>query len=459
MLLFACAGIASGQERPGQFAHGAVIAVDGAESHYRFALPAAAYMGIARRDLGDLRVFNGSGEAVPYAFVPVRPKAIAPEMRPSKLFPLYGEEAKGLDGVDVRIEHTHRGMVVHARSGAPSRLAGRKLLGYLLDAGEDKAPLEALNLDWGTRQGFTGFARVEASDDLKRWISLVNGAAVLFLEHDGARLEQKRIELAGARARYLRLSFDGVPQDFALKQASLELRADRAQPERDWFSALGTQDARRRDEYLFDTGGHFPVDRLRFALPQTNTVAQVQILVRDKAEDPWYPVTSTTLYRLRRESRDIINPDVVVAAVASRYWLLRVDQRGGGLGAGEVRLEFGWIPHELVFAARGTSPFSLAYGMKAAKPGAMPLATVLPGYKAGEPVPAKIAAVSVQAPLTREPVSPLKDPGSFVKAAVDSGDAKKWALWAALVAGVLVLGWMAFGLLRQVGKTGDRNSR
>jgi len=40
----------------------------------------------------------------------------------------------------------------------------------------------------------------------------------------------------------------------------------------------------------------------------------------------------------------------------------------------------------------------------------------------------------------------------YVKEAVDSGQAKKWALWAALVAGVLVLVWMAFALLRQVGK-------
>jgi hypothetical protein len=459
VLALACGSIASAQERPGQFAHGAVIAADGADSHYRFALPAAAYMGIARRDLADLRIFNGSGETVPYAFVPLRPKSLAPEVRAAKLFPLYGEEAKGLNGVDVRIEHTPGGTVVRARSGGPSRPRGRKLLGYLIDAGEEKPPLEALNLDWEARQGFTGFARVEASEDLKHWTSLVQGAPVLFLEHHGARLEQKRIELAGARARYLRLSFDGVAADFALKQASIELRADKSQPERDWFSAVAAQDSRRRGEYFFDTGGHFPVDRLRVALPEPNTVAQAQIFVRDRPEDPWLAVTSTTLYRLRRESRDIVNPDVVVSPNASRYWLLRVEQRGGGLGAGEVRLEFGWVPHELVFAARGASPFSLAYGMKSAKPGAMPLATVVPGYKTDEPIPAKAAAVSVQPPLKREPVSPLKDPGSFMKAAVDSGEAKKWALWAALLAGVLVLAWMAFGLLRQVGKpAGDRES-
>lgn len=458
-LLAVCAGVAGAQERPGQFAHGAVITIDGAESHYRFAVPAAAYMGISRRDLGDLRIFNGAGEAVPYAFVPVRTKLAVPESRPSKLFPLYGEEAKGLDAVDVRVERTSRGTVVRASSSGAARPASRKILGYIVDAGEGDAALEALQLEWSTRQGFTGFAHVEASDDLKRWSSLVKGAPVLFLEHDGARLERKRVELVGARAKYLRLSFHGVPEDFVLKEAGLELRADKKLPERDWLSVAGTQDQRRPGEYTFDTGGHFPVDRLRFALPQTNTVAQVQILARDRNEDPWLQITSSTLYRLLRDSRDIVNPDVVVAGNASRYWLLRVDQRGGGLGAGDVRLEFGWVPHELVFAARGAAPFSLAYGMKTAKPAAMPLATVLPGYKADEPIPAR-TAVSIQPSLSREPVSAFKDPGSFIKAAVDSGEAKKWALWAALVAGVLVLGWMAFGLLRQVGRAGEnRDSR
>jgi len=324
-----------------------------------------------------------------------------------------------------------------------------------VDVGEEKPALQALTLEWSSRQAVTGFAHVEASEDLKRWTSLASGAPVLVLEHGGARLEQKRVELGGARARYLRLSFTSVPQDFRLKQAGLELRAEKSQPERDWLAIAGTPDAKRPGDYAFDTGGHFPIDRLRFALPQVNTVTQARIFVRERAEDPWRPVASAVLYRLRRDSRDIVNPDVEVHGEPVRYWLLRVDQRGGGLGAGEARLEFGWVPHEVVFAARGAPPFSLAYGLKVAKPGAMALATVLPGYKPDEPITVKTAAVSVQAPLVRERASLWRDPGSFARAAIESGEAKKWALWAALVAGVLVLGWMAFGLLRQLGKAGD----
>jgi uncharacterized protein DUF3999 len=451
VLFMVCAG-ASAQESAGQFAHGAAISVEGADSHYRFPMPAAAYLGITRGDLGDLRVFNAAGEPVPHAFAPLRPKAIAPETKAAKLFPLYGEESKGLDGVDVRLEQTTRGTTRLRVASKPSSGSGRKLLGYLIDTGEEPPALAALRLDWAAGSDFTGLGYVEGSDDLKRWRSLADGAPIVFLEHDGARLEQSRLPVAGAKSRYLRLSFTGLPRTFALKEVRLELPADAWQPARDWLGVPGTHDPKRAGEYLFDTGGHFPVDRVRFALPQQNTVAQGRLFARGRAEDAWQPVTSVLLYRLLREGREFVNPDVVVPADSRRYWMLKVDQRGGGLGAGEVRLEFGWIPHEVVFAARGAAPFSLAYGMKGAKPAAMPIATVLPGYKVGEPIPAKLAAVSVDGPLVRQEPSLLKDPAGFLRAAVASGEAKRWALWAALVVGVLVIAGMAFGLLRQLGR-------
>ena len=447
LLFFLWAGFVSAQEKPSQFQHAASIAGAGSDSHYRITLPAATYRGVTRADLGDLRVFNGAGDPVPYAFVPPRPKPPAAEQRAARLFPLHGEEAKGIEAVKIRIQQKS-GTIIDVSSDAPAK-AQRKLLGYLVDAAELKAPLEALELDWVARQGFTGHARVEASDDLKSWRTVTAAAPLLYLEHAGQRLERKRVELAGARAKYLRLSFTGVPGDFSLRQARLELRGDRPEPAREWLGIAGKESPKVRGEYEFDTGGHFPVDRLRFALPEINTVAQVQIFFRARTEDPWVPATSATLYRLRRDSGEVVNPDVAVFANASRYWLLRVDQKGGGLGSGEVRLEIGWIPHEVVFAARGAGPFTLAYGMKIARPGSMPIAAVLPGYREGEPVALKTATLGEASAARRAP----SGFSEYLSEAAESGEAKKWLLWAALVGGVLVLVWMAFALLRQVGKT------
>jgi hypothetical protein len=454
LLLVVFAGWAAGvmaQERPEQFKHSARISGAGGDSHYRFTLPADAYRGVTSPDLGELRVFNGAGERVPYAFVPHRPAAQEPAFQATKLFPLLGEEAKGMDALNVRIRHTSGGGTAVDVSSTPgAKGAPRKLLGYVVDPGDlKKAPLEALVLDWRSREGFTGWAQVEASEDLKSWRTLASGASILLLEHAGQRLERRRIELGGQQGRYLRVSFSGVPADFALNAARLELRPDKAEPAREWLALPGRPDAAKPGEYEFDSGGHFPADRLRFVLPQVNTVAQVEIFSRNRAEDAWRAATSGTVYRLRRDGIEVTSAELRVAPSSSRYWLLRVDQRGGGLGAGEVRLEIGWVPHQVVFAARGAEPFSLAYGMKRAKPGALPITSVLPDYKEGEAISLKTVSLSALAAPAPGASAGFSE---YIRDAVDSGRAKRWALWGALALGVLLLLWMAFALLQQVGK-------
>lgn len=430
------------QETPARYSHAARIEGAGEDSHYRFALPPDAYRGVTRPDLGDVRVFNGAGEPVPYAFVPPRPATLDPALRGTKLFPLRGEEAKGLDGVNIRVRQGRDGTTIDVSSTPGGGKAARKLLGYLVDASALKTPLEALVLDWQSREGFTGTARVEASEDLRSWRPVAS-APVLFLEHAGHRLERNRVELHGARAKYLRLSFTGVPAGFALRGARAELRPERVEPERQWLTLAGKPVDNRPGEYEFDAGGHFPVDRVRFVLPQVNTVAQAQLFSRNRSEDAWRLAASGTLYRLRRNGAEVTNADLSVAPGGGRRWLLRVDPRGGGLGGGEVKLEIGWVPHEVVFAARGTGPFSLAWGLKVAKPGALPISAVLPEYKEGEALKLKVASLAAPAPQAPS--------GSTFSDYVQSGEAKKWALWAALVAGVLLVAGMAFALLRQVG--------
>jgi len=235
-----------------------------------------------------------------------------------------------------------------------------------------------------------------------------------------------------------------------LKAIRVELRGEQAESVREWLMAP-VPGGKERGELLFDTAGQFPVDRIRLALPQLNTVAQVQLLVRERDEDKWRFVASATAYRLRGSGGEIVNPDVVVPASTERYWLLRVDQKGGGFGAGEVRAEVGWLPHQVVFAARGDAPFRLAYGAKTARQGALAIGAVLPGYKDGDLKIAKAARVGEPSGDAPQAASLLRDPVQYFRALAASGDGKKWLLWGALLAGVLLLAWMAFRLLGEIG--------
>lgn len=443
-LLFFIVGAAAAQERPASHPYSTSVDVDGSSAHYRVLLPAAVYRGVARRDLGDIRIFNAAGEPVPYAFAPRDKDKAEPATQPVKLFPLYGDREKGIEGAAMRVQRTAGGSVVNVSISQAQPAPGKALLGYLLDATEVKQPTQALLLAWQAPEGFSGQTRVEGSDDLKQWHTLAWDAPILFLEHKGARLERSRVELKGSKAKYLRVSFSGVPPDFALKAVSLELRAADAEPAREWVSLAG-REGKSRSELEFDSEGYFPVDRLRIALPQANTVAEVQFLSRGRRDDPWRPAAAATVYRLSNpddKSVEVRNPDIRTPRNDHRYWLVKVDEKGGGFGSGEVRLELGWMPHEVVFAARGAAPFTLAYGDKAAKPGALPAASVMPRRADGELPPVKLAGLGPIA-QTRKPAVSL----------FEHEDAKKWLLWFSLLAGVLVLTWMALRLLRELGNS------
>jgi hypothetical protein len=100
----------------------------------------------------------------------------------------------------------------------------------------------------------------------------------------------------------------------------------------------------------------------------------------------------------------------------------------------------GWLPQQLVFAARGGSPFVLAYGSSTAMSNALPIRTLVPGYD----TPAA-PAIGVAKPQSTN-VEALGGAERLTRPI----DAKRWLLWSTLVLGVIVLGWMAWRLSRQM---------
>jgi len=174
-------------------------------------------------------------------------------------------------------------------------------------------------------------------------------------------------------------------------------------------------------------------------LPQSNAVASLDVLSRSKPADSWRRVTAATVYRLVREGDELTSADIEVASTADRYWLVKIDQRGGGIGGRPPGLSAGWVPHRFVLASRGTGPFQLAYGSRDAKAPAFPIATLGQITRArrssssGGRRPAWLHPVSPSAwPGRRTPSnSAAKRPGASALTgnAGRSGGASCWASW------------------------------
>jgi hypothetical protein len=219
-------------------------------------------------------------------------------------------------------------------------------------------------------------------------------------------------------------------------------RGDRAvDAVRQWREIAGSAVAGKDGDFEYDLGGAFPIDRIAVDLAEINSVVPSQLFARATPKDEWRPVLTTVFYRLGEAGGEVTSPPVPVAGNDRRYWLIRTDPRAGAAGRAPPRMRAGWRVPELVFATRGGAPFMLAYGSHNAQQGTLPIATLIPGYDAAKGLPSSVA---------------LAQPGVVTQLGGPARlrvplDAKRWLLWAILVLGAGILGWMAYRLARQTG--------
>ena len=443
--------ISGAAEKPQDFAFGIPLTVEADSAFYRVALPAAFYAGSGRADQGDLRVFNGDGAVVPYARLdsPAAPR----ERKPATVLPIFpllvDEQGGDLSGLSLTINQSAGKTFVSLTTREGQPVPAQRLAGYLVDATAVHEPISAIVLAWNLNPGgmMNTRIRVEASDDLNQWRTLVGDAPLLDLQYEGRHLLRDRVEFRQAPAKYLRISWPGQPPP-QFHEVRAEFSDRVLETPRQWAEALGSAMVDNENEYQFDLGGALPVDRVAIDLPELNSVVPAQLLARTTPGEPWRPVMSLVTYRLRQDAGEVSAPLLAVAPATYRYWLLRVDPKSGGLGRGAPRMRAGWIPQEIVFAARGTGPFLIAYGNVSAASSALPVSTLVPGYTlAGQPLGAiAVAHIGVAAPLGH--LEQAKPPREYRRA----------TLWGVLILGVVVLAWMAWQLSRQLNASSSLKS-
>ncbi|MEO5765179.1 MAG: DUF3999 domain-containing protein [Casimicrobiaceae bacterium] len=442
--VFACVAQA---QAPAEFAWRLPLVTPADSPFFRVDLPVAVYEGAVRADLGDLRVFNGDGAPVPLAFL-ARPaagrEAAAPVALP--LFPLRVERDRAdLRDLTLSVRRDAGGTTVDLATRDGAAVAGERLAGYLADASALASPLTALTLTLPDGASISTRVRVEGSDDLAVWRVLAAGAPVLAVEFGGRRLARDRVDLASGPAKYLRIAAEAGQPALVLAGARGEFADRLIDPARQSRKVDGVADGPATAAYLFDLGAALPIDRIALDLPEINSVAPARVFARRSASDEWRAAGSTVFYRLKnQDGTETTSPPWPVPVMPARYWKIEVDARSGGLGGGVPALTAQWIAQALVFAARGRGPFELAYGSAQAKPVALPIATLVPGFDA-RTTPATFLPVMVGKATVPPALAALRQPV----------DMKRWALWGALGVATLVLGWMAYALSRQMRAPAD----
>lgn len=449
--LLACPlALAAPEKRP-QFAHAAPLLLEGQGAIYALTLPLEIYRGIARRDLGDLRVLNGAGEDVPHALE----RLAATEKKAGSslelaFFPMLGPAGQSVENLKLSVERRSDGTLKAMIATGDRRAPVRHVVGYVVDASAATASLRQLRFDWpAAPEGSALDLRIEASDDLRYWRPAGSGP-LLVLRRGEAVLDRRAVDFPPLRAKYFRLSWRSGQADPKFSAVVAQTVDASAEAARAWMRFDGAAGP-KPGEYVFELPASLPVDRLRFELPQQNTVVTASLLTQDRPGGPERAVISAVLYRMEHGGEKLVNPDLQISTTTEKRWVLRVDARGGGLGSGTPALQAGWVPHRLVFVARGGAPFQTVFGNPDAVPRAMPVQSLVPGHATDKPVAAQSAQLG--AVVTKE-IS-VQTPVVAARDYLEQMDRKKLWLWGSLLLAVLVIVGMAWRLTREMPAPGE----
>ncbi len=434
--------IAQAEERLEDYTVQLPLALSGEGPWYRLEVPMALHFAARFGDLRDLRVFNAEGQALAYALVPGQSEAHDSQQKQAvKWFPLYVEQGDSSATPSLRVQRSTSGTLIELLDEADAAPKPAQLRGWVLDASAIEEQLVRLQLDWvGAQEGFQRFS-IEASDDLQTWQPWGTGQLAR-LSFGSERIEQRQVELPGRQARYLRLLWQSPQQAPQLTAATLHSQhSEQAPAPLVWSQPLPA--SRSPDgEYQWQLPLALPLERLKVELSQTNSLAPIRVMGRSEGKGAWQPLAQGLLYRLPENGAEIRQDELQLPGWPVQQLRLQVDPRGGGLGTEPPTVQVAVRASQLVFLQRGSGPYRLALGRAGAQSAALPLNTLIPAYQ-----PQRLQQLGRAELLTEAALTP-QQPNAAV-----GGDWKRWGLWAVLLLGVGMLGWMAISLLRR--PTGD----
>ena len=425
---------------PLDYAYGWPIEQQSLSGFHEFDLPLEVYRSVADPGLRDIGVYDARGEPVPRLISAPREAETPDQVVETTLLPVLAAPGTPIADMRLALERSDGGTSVRIESmAAQNTTAPPALVAYLSDLGEQTSRLRAVEVDWPREiEPVITQIAIEGSEDLDHWFTLGSGTVAGLAQND-ARIERRRIELQSREVRYLRLSWTRAPGQWRLTRLnahySQAVRPARRETETLWPTGRDPDDGGQ----LYELGGAPAVDRIALQLPGGQDLVRAAIHAWDPAGGHWRPVHEGQFYRLQREGGVIESDPAATAPVRAARWKVIIER---GSRNADVGLQLGWRPDRLLFLAQGQGPWQLVAGSATDVEANFPQARRYADpemrdllKKAG---PVGSAALGARVVLGGEArLAPSQSPAW-----------RRWLLWIGLVAGVLLVGFMALRLLR-----------
>ncbi len=432
----------------------------------RIPLPAELMMHSQSPNLADLRLFNSSGEPVPFALrfsdtesIPASTNKIS-----LKAFPIRdGGSDKPLISGSAGVRVVTRGDDINVfvdRGAAAAGHGGEEMVvGALLDARLVEGVMTSIDFDLDLPANQVVPITIEASSDLSSWQTIANYRSVYRFSDAGGPVLTS-IDLQGGveiKGRYLRVTWPPkkAATAVAIRGATLTMesfqRVPYAQPRR----ALGPPLATTARSQEWQLGSPLRIRALVLATAQTGTLLPITVLGRDTDQQPWRRLGETVLFNLALtdavSGKQIIstNEPLWLGRVSVRQLKIEAPTSAAAIPANLIEAFIEYDAQEIIAAVKPAE--ALIAGVGVAERGsadnrvqsvALPLRTVVPDNSRQRI--ASLALVATSEAVKFYPERLALDNSRF------SFDRKSLILWGSLLLGVGVLAAMAWAVVRQL---------
>jgi hypothetical protein len=423
------------------YAFGFPITTEGTASFYAVELPLEVNRSVTDPELRDTGVFNGDGLPVPRTFAPASDEGETTERSSAlPMLPLFAPanaEVSQLilkrDGAGTQFRFDLDDLLPPAE--------GERLAAYIVDARQAEAQATALDFVWtDVAPGFMGRLIVEGGNDLQNW-DPAGAAVVADLREDQASIVQRRVHLRRADYNYLRVRWEGMPDNWRLSQVLGVYVAGGAQPVRKFVQLESTAIDAADSGRLFELGGAPMVDQVQLVLPVPNTVIAARVYYWSAAHERWVEAGQGSFHHIVRENNSVMSEPLVLRNTRTNRFKVVVTK---GPADVVLQLEIGWRPDSLLFLAQGQTPFTLAAGNANDALAGFPLERTF-----GDPALAELARDN--GGVGEATLAPRYVLGGPERLQVSQPtDWRKLALWLALLLGVAFVGFMAVKTIREL---------
>ena len=366
LLLFVAVSVCAEEPALEDFAYGVELITDGSAPIYRLPIPQQVYQKIYRGDLGDIRIFNSSGQRIPYAIRVQKTRETTRSYWVNlPLFPLKGNTGRQASNNNLEVRVNNDGKIVDIYyKDEPAQDEDPIISSYIIDLSGVKQNIDQLIFDISDDAGsYLKSVFIEKSDDLNSWSTMVSSASLSRLQYGSHTLEKNNINIPNQRAKFLRFTWRDNSENLKVKsvRALLTTSSSEIDDERQWSTVTGTRSKKDSNKYEFDLGGTYPVDKVNILLPDKNTLIECSLRSRNDPESTWNTHYTGLFYKLEMQDTLMEQQDIPIRTTTARYWQLDV-KTDDGIGGGLPQLKFAWVPNEIYFLARGSGPYILAYG-------------------------------------------------------------------------------------------------